>query len=1373
MQPVTTAVTRVTQRILLTSMTCFLLSASNHAFAQAETTTAPFQRTTLLNSDNQRVTLSFDAREADNPWSSGEEASDLALAIPGEGQVLEYGKPILPLISRFVVVPPDAGIEFSFTADEPRQIAISGEPELCLDESIEAPVQTSSSAFFPPVIAEVSEPLIIRGVRLVKVTTYPILYNQSTNSYVRYDHITTELKFNGNQPVNPVVTPFRRNRSGEFLRFIKALAINGEDVGRDDANSDAELAGHYLVVTNENCLQYVAPFIEWRRKAGYQVDILSLPDEVASNDTTEIKAQIQARYNDYLNQGIDPFDQLLLVGDRSSYREPPAAGWVLAAPQGESTWPQGANHADYKYACLEGVDSFPDVGFARFCAGTDSILDLFTGRTLSYEATPYVEDTRWFTRGAVYSSHWGNTAVSAWHVSIHTNLRWAEQLLKYKGFQDIRFYEDFEHNLYGDRAAGFERTQFDDGTNLMLGRTETLYWADTVQNELAENQVFPLRITFSGHGEFPTWRLLRVGSGARMKGPVAATCGWGSPSTTGSNAIWLETTNALINRDLSYGWSRSLAITIAEQYFSNYWNAAQRVYGAIKTDNDFYGDPGLKPWLGVPRVVRASFPASIDPSTRSIDVTVMDEEGQSAIPDAQVVLYAPGEMPAYDHDDYADYDGMEKWTARSDGHGKALFHLGSEPELVSGTTLYVTVVGRDIRPFLGSIAIQEQDSAVEVVATRVMEIQGNGNGIANPGERLSLRLTAQNFGASELNNVSAIVTSLSPYISIAGGNQIQFGDIQSNEQAYAQNEFEVGIAQTCPDAAAIPEQSPKFQVEFTSGDFHWKSIVNLNPSAPRMAIRSINDGNVVQLGQDRQLDIVAENAGRQAISPFTIRLYSLGSGVIVRNNSTTFRAIDPGAYDRCNSAPLTVTGSPSAIPGSKCPMMATFIAQDGFVDRVYFDLQVGARQANAPQGPDAYGYICYDNSDQNWRNAPDYDWIEISPVDQEAVYEGVELQFNRQTQFDVGDAKVIPLPFRSKFYGVWFDSVTVGSNGYVLPGNQARIINPQNWPLDRGIGGGVGMIAPFWDWLRFQANSNIYYYADVENGRLIIEWYRMRHYYADQNDLTFQVILYDQSRWARESGDSDVLFQYKQIDNISGGAVGDSAEYSDIFYASVGLSSPTGTTGLSYTFRNNYPVTSAALANRSAILYTTSPLNHEGVAYGRVLEAGTNQPVAEALVFTTYGLTCRTDQDGFYRLPNIVNGRFSLTAWGEGFADSTRTDIDLSNDVSVEINFTLEHGSDAPSEVGDLPKAFTIESVSPNPFNGTTTIHFSLDKPSYIRLSAFDLRGREVATIFSGMARPGIQHLEWDANTLPTGLYLLRMESADDRIRTSKALLAR
>ena len=73
----------------------------------------------------------------------------------------------------------------------------------------------------------------------------------------------------------------------------------------------------------------------------------------------------------------------------------------------------------------------------------------------------------------------------------------------------------------------------------------------------------------------------------------------------------------------------------------------------------------------------------------------------------------------------------------------------------------------------------------------------------------------------------------------------------------------------------------------------------------------------------------------------------------------------------------------------------------------------------------------------------------------------------------------------------------------------------------------------------------------------------------------------------------------------------------------------------------------------------------------------------------------------------------------------------------------------APAEVGAYP----------NPFAASTTIRFSLDAPSDVRLAVYDVLGREVAVLVDGAVEAGTHTAEFDAAGLPSGLYLYRLST--------------
>jgi len=91
-------------------------------------------------------------------------------------------------------------------------------------------------------------------------------------------------------------------------------------------------------------------------------------------------------------------------------------------------------------------------------------------------------------------------------------------------------------------------------------------------------------------------------------------------------------------------------------------------------------------------------------------------------------------------------------------------------------------------------------------------------------------------------------------------------------------------------------------------------------------------------------------------------------------------------------------------------MMLILTNEDDFVDTSYFELQVREEGENFPQGPDKYGYICFDSEDENWAIAPDYEWVEISLEDRDRDFDGELLDFDRNANGaeGVGQTMVIP-----------------------------------------------------------------------------------------------------------------------------------------------------------------------------------------------------------------------------------------------------------------------------------------------------------------------------------------------------------------------------
>jgi hypothetical protein len=71
-----------------------------------------------------------------------------------------------------------------------------------------------------------------------------------------------------------------------------------------------------------------------------------------------------------------------------------------------------------------------------------------------------------------------------------------------------------------------------------------------------------------------------------------------------------------------------------------------------------------------------------------------------------------------------------------------------------------------------------------------------------------------------------------------------------------------------------------------------------------------------------------------------------------------------------------------------------------------------------------------------------------------------------------------------------------------------------------------------------------------------------------------------------------------------------------------------------------------------------------------------------------------------------------------------------------------------------VPAAVYLEQNYPNPFNPVTTIRFAVPASrGVVSLRIYDLLGREVAVLADGTVAPGVHTVEWDARSLPSGVY--------------------
>ncbi|MEX2584907.1 MAG: T9SS type A sorting domain-containing protein, partial [Balneolaceae bacterium] len=113
----------------------------------------------------------------------------------------------------------------------------------------------------------------------------------------------------------------------------------------------------------------------------------------------------------------------------------------------------------------------------------------------------------------------------------------------------------------------------------------------------------------------------------------------------------------------------------------------------------------------------------------------------------------------------------------------------------------------------------------------------------------------------------------------------------------------------------------------------------------------------------------------------------------------------------------------------------------------------------------------------------------------------------------------------------------------------------------------------------------------------------------------------------------------------------------------------------------------------------------------------------------------------------------SLEWFSVARSDGTVERLDLEG-VEMSLSEAAPPNLDLPGE-----EEITLYQNYPNPFYPETTIRYYLPEPQPVRLDVYDLNGRRVATLVRENRPAGLHSLQFDAGSLASGIYFVRLQS--------------
>jgi len=160
---------------------------------------------------------------------------------------------------------------------------------------------------------------------------------------------------------------------------------------------------------------------------------------------------------------------------------------------------------------------------------------------------------------------------------------------------------------------------------------------------------------------------------------------------------------------------------------------------------------------------------------------------------------------------------------------------------------------------------------------------------------------------------------------------------------------------------------------------------------------------------------------------------------------------------------------------------------------------------------------------------------------------------------------------------------------------------------------------------------------------------------------------------------------------------------------------------------------------------TSGEINNDRFEIQRVDVSKMNDFNPEKLEFTTVGI-----MNGNGNINHIHNYRFRDR--------NLKTGIYLYRLRQIDFNSNYIYYLLSDEVVIGVPTKFSISQNYPNPFNPVTKINYELPNDGFVKISLFDISGKQVASLVNDYQNAGYQTAVFNGSGFSSGVYYYRVE---------------
>jgi len=703
----------------------------------------------LLAAGSMTVTLSFSSADLTFEKYQGYDIVSLA----NQFHTSDPGKPMLPLATYQVLIPPDAeitGVEVVSSvqqdlagsyrilpAQKPAPLAALPLPGFVMPD----PKTYQSAAPYPEQTVAFVRSGCLGGYRLAGVNVMPVQYVPATGKLTLTTRLNLKIAYQ--EQVHPVlaVTPSQSSLLGAEAR---ALVLNPEKVASWAPRTTQALDGDevdMIVITSRSLCASFQPFADWKTKKGYKTLILGTDSVYARYTGADDQTRIRNCITDYWqNHGLK---YVLLGGDAGTV---PDRTCQLTVEGTTGDIPADMYYADLQYSwdsdhngyygeMTDTVDLYHDVYVGRVPADNATDVATFLKKDTMFEKHP---DTTYLKSlvlpsEMLFDPYHGKVANNIIATTFPTGWR-------------ISKLEDPSSNAVPDSLAhGYELCHFccHGNYDVFGGMLDV----SQVPNITCGNKTSIVNAISCYTGEFDDQEciaeeLVNFSGGACVATVCNSRYGYGYPPALGpSEMIDIEYFRQLNNKGC---YELGAMNSLSKDYYHGL-SMNQEVWRWCVYELTLFGDPTLPVWTEQPAVMNVSYASSVpsEPQTMRVSATA----GGQPVEDAQVCLMMGSTVYA---------------VGRTNSQGWVDLFISPT---VTGT-MNVTVTAHNCRPFEGTCSVVS-GSNQPAITFQSLHVNDGGNGRLDPGETAQLLVVLRNSGNAQAIGLNGVLRTTCSYVTIS------------------------------------------------------------------------------------------------------------------------------------------------------------------------------------------------------------------------------------------------------------------------------------------------------------------------------------------------------------------------------------------------------------------------------------------------------------------------------------------------------------------------------------------------------------------------------------------------------------------------------